>query len=225
VTASEPNEPDAASRARRGSTATTRTWYRWTRDLHLYAGLFLSPFVLMYAVSVVLLNHAFLPWGARAPAKADTLNIQIAVEDSANSLAVAKTVQGQLGVHGEIGFVSRRAGNPRISFPIETPGRSTMVRADLSTGQVAIERRVTGAWDATVYLHKMPGPHNVSVRGNWMFTRLWGWLADATVYLILFLSATGIYLWTVRKVERRAGLIFIGAGMLTFLALVTAIIS
>lgn len=42
--------------------------YRWTRNLHLYVGLFLSPFVLVYAASAVLLNHAYLPWeGAGAP--------------------------------------------------------------------------------------------------------------------------------------------------------------
>ncbi len=40
-----------------------------------------------------------------------------------------------------------------------------------------------------------------------MLTRLWSWLADATVYLILFLSATGIYLWSVIRAERKAGLV------------------
>src|SRR3954463_286370 len=33
-------------------------FYRWTRDLHLYFGLFISPFILLFSVSVFFLNHA-----------------------------------------------------------------------------------------------------------------------------------------------------------------------
>lgn len=39
-------------------TAAEKTFYRWTRDLHLYLGLFISPFVIAFAVSVLFLNHA-----------------------------------------------------------------------------------------------------------------------------------------------------------------------
>jgi len=37
--------------------------YSLTRELHSYVGLFLSPFVLVFAVSVILLNHPDLPLG------------------------------------------------------------------------------------------------------------------------------------------------------------------
>lgn len=96
---------------------------------------------------------------------------------------------------------------------------------DLATGVATLERKDTGAWDALIYLHKMPGPHNATIRGNWLFTRLWGWLADGTVYLLLFLSASGVYLWTVLKADRRSGLISLGVGMLSFMGLVLAVIA
>ena len=35
-----------------------KAFYRWTRDLHLYLGLLVSPFVIAFAVSVLFLNHA-----------------------------------------------------------------------------------------------------------------------------------------------------------------------
>ena len=202
-----------------------RSVYRWTRDLHLYAGLFASPFVLVYAVSVILLTHAYLPWGGRDAPPADTRTVRVSVRDEADGLAVARQVREQIGVRGEIGFVGRRPGSTRLSFPIETPGRVTEVRVDLSTGVATVEQKTTGVWDATIYLHKMPGPHNATIRGNWVFTRLWGWLADATVYLLLFLSATGIYLWTVLKAQRRAGLLFLGAGALSFAAIIVGIVA
>jgi hypothetical protein len=71
----------------------------------------------------------------------------------------------------------------------------------------------------------MPGPHNANIRGNWPFTRLWGWLADTTVYLLLFLSATGVYLWTALRAERRAGLVVLGAGALSFAVIVAALVA
>jgi hypothetical protein len=199
--------------------------YRRTRDLHLYAGLFVSPFVLVYAVSAILLNHAYLPWGGQDARPAETRTVRVAVTDAEDGLAVARQVRAQVGVRGEIGFVSRRPGSTRLSFPIETPGQSTRIRVDLATGMATLEQKDSGVWDATIWLHKMPGPHNVKIRGNWVFTRLWGWLADGTVYLLLLLSATGIYLWTVLKAERRTGLLFLGAGVLSFVAIIVGIVA
>ena len=198
--------------------------YRRTRSLHLYVGLFLSPFVLVYAVSAVLLNHAYLPWGGSAAPLARVEPVVVAVHDSEDGLAMARQVRDQLGIRGEIGYVSRKQGSQQLNFPIETPGSVTRVRVDLVTGTATAERKDTGVWDASIYLHKTPGPHNVKFRGNWVFMRLWGWVADATVYLLLFLSATGIYLWTVLKAQRRTGLVFLGAGALSFIALVAGIV-
>jgi len=43
-------------------------------------------------------------------------------------------------------------------------------------------------------------------------------LADGTVYLVLFISVTGVYLWFSIKGERRNGLALIGAGVATLFA-------
>jgi len=203
----------------------SKSLYRWTRDLHLYAGLFASPFVIVYAVSALLLVHAYLPWGGRSAPPSETRTVRIAVRDAEDGLAVASQVRAQVGVRGEIGYVARKPGSPRLNFPIESPGRTTSVHVDLAAGTATVETKPTGVWDALIYLHKMPGPHNANIRGNWLFTRLWGWLADASVYLLLFLSASGIYLWLVLRAERRTGLIALGAGVLSFMAIVTALVA
>ena len=36
-------------------------FYRLIRDLHLYFGLLISPFVLLFAISVFFLVHSWLP--------------------------------------------------------------------------------------------------------------------------------------------------------------------
>lgn len=201
-----------------------RSVYRNIRDLHLYVGLFLSPFVLLYAASAVLLNHAYLPWGGQDAPRTATQPFRVQVRDSEDGLAVARQIREQLGIHGEIGYVSREKGNARLNFPIETPVTVTRVRVDLTAGTATVERKNTGVWDAAIYLHKTPGPHNVKLRGNWVFMRFWRWVADASVYLLLFLTATGIYLWTVLKAQRRTGLLCLGGGALAFVALVAGIV-
>lgn len=198
--------------------------YRWTRNLHLYAGLFAGPFVLVFACSAILLNHAYLPWKAKAD-KAEPRTVPVSVQNSDNALDVAREVRRQIGVSGEIGFVNRARGGSRISFPIETPTRTTSVRVDLNASVATIEHKDHGVWEASIYLHRMPGPHNANIRGNWVITKLWGWFADATVYLVLFLTASGVYLWTALKADRRAGLMFLGAGMLSFIAIFVAVVA
>ena len=203
--------------------ARARSLYRSVRALHLYAGLFVSPFVLVFAVSAIVLNHAFLPWGAGAtPA---TREATVSIPNDTGALAIAKSVRAQAGLKGEIGHVNRNKKTGRIDFPVETPGVSTRVRVEPATGAARIATTKTGVWAAMVYLHKMPGPHNVSIRGNWPIMKAWGWVADANVYLLLFVSLSGLYLWTVIRAERRTGLVFLGAGVASFTLLVAALVA
>ena len=69
----------------------------------------------------------------------------------------------------------------------------------------------------------MPGPHNADVRGNSPLMRWWRGFADATAYLTLFVTLSGLYLWMALKAERRVGLVVLLAGAITFWGLVYAI--
>ena len=109
-------------------------------------------------------------------------------------------------------------------MPVTVPGRETTVDLNVATGTATITEKQTGLADAMVYLHKMPGPHNVNIRGNSAHITAWRWLADATVWLTLFLSVSGVYLWAVLRAERRIGLGLIAAGAFSFFGLVYAIV-
>ena len=79
-------------------------------------------------------------------------------------------------------------------------------------------------WESLSYLHKIPGPHNVAIRGNWIGTQIWRLFADATIYLVLFISVSGVYLWWAIKAERRIGLALIAGGAVTFFGLIYAVV-
>jgi hypothetical protein len=69
----------------------------------------------------------------------------------------------------------------------------------------------------------MPGPHNVAIRGNWFATRAWGWATDATIFLWLFITMSGVYLWFAINAERTIGIALLAGGAATFVALVYVI--
>jgi hypothetical protein len=201
-----------------------RRSYPGIRDLHLYLGLFIGPFVVLYALTAIFFVHAWLPWGGAESGEPRARTVRVSLRDDSSSLVMAEQVRSQIGVAGEIDYVNRDAEEQRLSFPIHGPGRRASVSVDLRTGLAQVEERETGVWDGLVWLHKMPGPHNAAIRGNWAITQAWRWFADATAYLLLFLSASGVYLWSVIRAERRAGLLFLGGGALTFLLLLFAIV-
>ena len=70
----------------------------------------------------------------------------------------------------------------------------------------------------------MPAPHNVAIRGNWIGIQAWRFFADTTIYLLLFISLSGVYLWWTIKAERRIGAALLGAGGVTLLGLIFAIL-
>jgi hypothetical protein len=103
------------------------------------------------------------------------------------------------------------------------PDRDTIVSLDYDRRTATVTSRRQSVGEALVYLHKMPGPHNVDVRGNSPLMRAWRVLADATAYLFLFITISGIYLWVALKAERRVGLLLMLAGAGTFWGLVYVI--
>jgi len=202
--------------------STEKAFYRWTRDLHLYLGLFVSPFVIAFAASVFFLNHARVDVGAStSTATFRDVTIPPGIETARGREAVdlARTIVNQVGVTGEIGFVRVIRKEQRLVIPVSRPGLEAIVDVDVSMRTAAVSRRLTGLLESVSYLHKTPGPHNADLRGNWLWTRVWRWLADGTVYLVLFISATGLYLWLAIKAERRIGFALLAAGAVSFVGL------
>jgi hypothetical protein len=201
--------------------------YRWLRDLHLYFGLFISPFILLFSASVFYLNHGKLIPGAPPPVETfQNLTIPDGLDRLKGREAVdrATTILPQVGVAGEIGFLRYVATDRRLIFPVTRAGSEATVNVDLDARTATVTRRSMRLWESIAYLHKMPGPHNVAIRGNWIGTQLWRVVADTTIYLLLFISLSGVYLWWAIKAERRIGFVLLATGMVTFFGLVYVVV-
>lgn len=198
-----------------------RQLYTTIRDLHLYVGLVSCPFVLLFAVSTLALNHR---WFSAAAATTPAASVAIRLPDGAGTIEHAREILRQLDVTGEIDYVRHNAKAGRLSIPVSKPGLTTTVEVDLNAGRATVQPGAdTGISGALSYLHRKPGPHNVRFRGNWPFMRGWAASADAVVYGILFLTVSGLYLWWMLKAERRFGWALLAAGASTVAVLATAI--
>ena len=196
-------------------------FYRLTRDLHLYVGLFISPFVLVFSISVFFLVHSWLP---KIAAETSTTRVVSALPlpgdlQTLSGRALIDALKPALekaGVRGEVGFVRHMVKEEKLIIPVTIPGRQTTVSISIASREAIIVTRETGLADALVILHKFPGQHGPGIRMNWFYMKAWSWMADATVYLILFISVSGVYLWYVLRGERRIGVILLVAGGLLF---------
>ena len=188
--------------------------------------MFLSPFILLFSASVFYLNHAKLEPHELPVDTYRNLTIPDGFDRLKGVEAVerAKTILPQVGAAGEIGFVRYVSKDHHVIFPVSRAGSEATVDVDLEARTATVKRRRMNVSESISYLHKMPGPHNVAIRGNWIGTRIWRVLADATIYFLLFISLSGIYLWWAIKAERRIGLTLLAAGALTFFGLIFAIL-
>ena len=203
-------------------------FYRLTRDLHLYLGLFISPFVLVFSISVFFLVHSWMPKFAPESVNSRVVSA-LALPGDLLKLSGRPLIDGlkpilkNMNVPGEIGFVRHLVKEEKLIIPVSIPGRATTVSINLASHEATIVSRETGLADALVTLHKSPGQHGPEIRMNWFYMQAWRWLADATVYLTLFISVSGIYLWSMLRAERRVGTILLVAGTVSFFGIVYVI--
>ena len=205
-----------------------RSVYGLIRDLHLFIGLFISPFVLVFSISVFFLVHSWLP---KIPPETSTTRVvpDLPLPGGLNKLSGRPLIEAlkptleTAGVHGEVGFVRHLIKEEQLVIPVTIPGRETTVSIDIAKREATIVTRGAGLAAALVTLHKSPGQHGPDIRMNWFYMRAWRWLADATVYLVLFISVSGIYLWYVLRAERLVGFILLCVGGLWFFGMAYAL--
>ena len=203
-------------------------FYRLVRDLHLYLGLFSSPFVLVFSVSVFFMVHVWLP--RIGPATSTTRVVSnVTLPGDLQRLSgrplidALNPVLKTIGVPGEVGFLRHMVKEEKLFIPVMIPGRETTVTISLPAHEATIVTRETGLAHALVTLHTSPGEHAPAIRMNWFYMKAWRWLADTTAYLVLFISVSGVYLWYVLRAERKLGLILLFAGAVTLFGMTYAL--
>jgi hypothetical protein len=195
-----------------------KEYYALIHSLHVYFGLFISPFIIIFGISVLTFTHMRLlnqidPVKSLPEIRTRLDNILYYPTD----LGTAKAIIHQLNINGEIDFITKI--DNQISFPVNKPGLKTRVVVNTKTDSVVITGQLEGSVRAMNYLHIMPGQHNTAIRGNSHFMKSWRIVADLVVYFLISLILSGIYLWHSLESERNIGWFTIALGMLFFTGL------
>lgn len=196
--------------------------YAVLRSLHLYLGLLISPILLIFAFSILVINHWHPVTDKSVVVTEETHQIDH-IPESLDSLDAVYSIMEQVDLSGWVTFYRHFEDQKEFRFVILRPTIRRNVIVDLETKSLHIKHQPNDLKATLVWLHVSPGPHIQNKNG--FFTFLWWMLADGVVYSIIFLSVSGIYLWVFLRAERRTGLVLITLGLISFtLVLMTLLI-
>ena len=160
--------------------------YHFIRRIHLFTGLLLLVFVLMYFLSGYVMIHGkwFVEREPKVSVRTETLNFLVDPSDA----SLAGRLQAAFGLRGQSSSPEHKSdGSTRFNFV--RPGTTFQAVITPGSGEITITRKDFGFRGVANGFHRLRGYH-----GGWIYV-LWSCLYDlASVALILF-GITGVVLW------------------------------
>ena len=197
-------------------------WLKWLRRLHAWVGLWGAALGLLFGISGILLNHHAVMKIPAAQMEQSQIELALPTPPPANAKALTLWLQAQLSIDREPNKISTEpakavtwAGHNlqqpsqwRVDF--HSPQRSVSAEYWVGNAYVSIKRQDANVFAFLTRLHK-----GVGMGVGWVL------LADTLAGGLVFLSLTGLLLWTRLHGSRltMAGLGLTSLGLATFLAL------
>ncbi len=190
------------------------------RRTHLYLGMLLIPWLLVFGLSTFMFNHgdSFHPLRPADPQfvplweKGYTLPRPIT---DTNLREVAAQLLADNGLRGAFG--ARQQGNV-LNITLQNFLEPTKLTYNLNTKQLRAEKKKFAWVEVLQRLHFRAGYNGSSLLAN-----VWPVIVDVFCVTMLIWILTGLYLWWKIRVSRRWGWITIGGGMLTMALLLATL--
>jgi hypothetical protein len=182
--------------------------YQLVRRIHLFTGLGLLLFILMYFVTGYVIIHG--PWFGKTDPAVSVRTEPLAAPSGLSETQLAAYLQERFDLRGQPGAPNRR-GDGSVRFTFGRPG--TAIEAVVAAGgrQVSITERKLPFRGTANGFHRLRG-----YRGG-AFYMVWAALYDlASAALILF-AITGVFLWYKSTTRRWPGVLCL-AGSVGFTA-------
>lgn len=193
---------------------------KWLLNLHLYGGLLCSSYLVIYGLSSLQFNHAWLL--PQKTAAAVEWSRPVDPPASRNKQAVAEHIKAQLDLPGWVHPWSiQRDRDQKYDFEISRPGKLYVIHYDPRAGTASVAEQRANIAGIIPRLHGLyggvPGMPGLAP---------WGWYTEITNWVVLFAVGTGIVLFAYRSRERRVNFVILGlcgaasAGLLLYAWLV-----
>jgi hypothetical protein len=193
------------------------TFDRINRRTHLYLGMILVPWIVMYGFSSFVMNHRywFLPAQEAAwqPVFERAYQSQNAIPDQGDVRTIAAEILRDNNLEG-VFFVQRPGpGELRIT----RTAFFSQIRATylFKENRLKVERQAAH-WDMAVIRMHVKGGYNQPLFIN----KLWAVIVDVACIAILIWIASGLIMWWRLTRTRTWGFVALGAGAMSFLLLV-----
>ncbi|MEK7684533.1 MAG: hypothetical protein AAB466_03835 [Verrucomicrobiota bacterium] len=181
----------------------------WNQKLHIYLGLYFLVFLWLFAVSGLLLNHAWRFSEFWSQRRQSTNEHRITLPKAETDLARARDLMRQLRLAGEIEWTTTQPAKGRFDFRVTRPGRIVEVKTDLGKQTTTLQEIRVNGWGIVRMLHTFSGVQGTATRAerDWLLTKLWSFSMDALSAGLIVLVLSSL----VMACERRER--WLGAGI------------
>ena len=184
------------------------------RRTHMYLALFLAPWMLMYALSTIVMNHRALfqrGYGGRPPAweKEREQSYSGTFPAGASGRMIAEQMLNDLRMEGAHN-VSGPAAGGRITIVRQDPIAPRRITYSAADQKVVIEKQVFRTPAFLERMHRRRGyQHPYVLEDTWAFS------VDLVIFALVFWVASGLWMWWEMRPTRVWGAAFsaIGAGL------------
>ncbi len=216
---SSATEPTPATDTPPRSSRLRRRLERWNRRLHYFSGLFLLLFLLLFAFTGLILNHpgwSFAEsWTNRVDASEERV-ITALDPKVQGDLAQAQEIMQQLGIEGDILWVTTRTNPAQFDFQVRRPRHYYFIKADLELNRVTLRNVTVNLWGVAKVLHVFTGVQMDDPRQtrDWWLTSVWAYSMDAVAVGLIFMVLSSLYMWYELPEKRLPGAIVLGVATL-----------
>jgi len=181
----------------------------------LYLALFLTPWMLVYALSTMAMNHRefFKKLNEAGPPpfeKERELTYNGTFPGDADPKTIARQILSSLGMDGAHGARMSPDGSKVIINRFE-PVATKRLTYSPADGKLVIEREVFRGPAFLERLHRRRG-----YRPDYPLESTWAFSVDLVIVAMLFWVASGLWMWWEMRMTRRWGAIFGVAGLALF---------
>ena len=195
---------------------------RWIRRIHMYTGLFLGPWMLMYAFSTLVMTHrdsvaSLYPSKDPAMVTERELNYTRSFPSTTTREQIGEQILQDLGLGGRYYVSGGRNGEPLV-INRQHALTTRRVTFDAASQKIVIRREEFRAANFLERMHRRRGYDQ-----PYTLEDIWGFSVDVAVVVMAFWSLSGIWLWwEIRSTRYWGGLsLATGLGLFTlFLILI-----
>ncbi len=187
---------------------------RLVRRIHMFTGLFLAPWMLMYALSTLVMTHldyvrSFYKTRNPAMVAENEMNYSRSFPTNTTREVIAVQILRDIGLDGTHYVSGGRDGKPLV-INRQRAMRPQKITFDPAKGKIKIEHEEFRMQNFLERMHRRRGYNEYAIQNSWGFS------VDFAVVTMVFWSLSGLWLWWEIKATQRWGTICLAGGWVLF---------